>query len=47
MQKIIWREGDQLKVARGHLDRVEGDLIFFLGESGPIIIGRGSLVAIK
>jgi hypothetical protein len=46
-QKLVWREDDRVRTAYGRLNRIEGDLIFFDGELGEIIIPKASLIAIK
>ena len=46
-QKIVWREGNETKVARGRLKGFEGDLVVFEGERGVLYINKNQVVVIK
>ena len=45
--KIVWEEDGQVKVARGTLDHITEDLIFWNGERGPLVVSRKQVIAIK
>ncbi len=47
MVKLVWKEDGFTKTARGYLEKVDNDLIYFQGERGLLIIGRSALISIK